>query len=74
MKTEEGVEVVVTDRADRLRSAYSRATWLALLIGAIVGAALGFVVVSIVGSGAPWGVVTVSGVAGSIVAAIAAGG
>ena len=74
MKTEEGVEVAVTDRADWLRSAYSRATWLALLVGVIVGAALGFVVVSIVGSGAPWGVETVSGVAGGIVAAIAAGG
>lgn len=59
--------------AERLRSAYSRATWPALIVGTVVGAALGLMVVQIVGSAAPWGVALTFGVAGAAAAAIAAG-
>ena len=59
--------------AERLRSAYSRATWPALIVGTVVGAVLGLMVVQIVGSAAPWGVALTFGVAGVVTAAIAAG-
>ncbi|OJV98968.1 MAG: hypothetical protein BGO47_14495 [Microbacterium sp. 67-17] len=59
--------------AERLRSAYSRATGPALIVGTVVGAVLGLLVVQIVGSAAPWGVALTFGVAGVVTAAIAAG-
>lgn len=64
---------MATVSAERLRSAYSRATWPALIVGAVVGTALGLLAVHNVGSAAPWGVAITFGVAGAVVAVIAAG-
>lgn len=64
---------MATVSAERLRSAYSRATWPALVVGAVVGAALGLLAVHNVGSAAPWGVAMTFAVAGAVVAAIVAG-